>query len=115
MPMFIIRNDGTAPAGLEVKLRRRTPAVVAQDAACVDWFCLGDPESARRAGHAVVTLHDGWYTDDSGGGVAIFGPYWEIRDTPFSVREAAADPDLPVERQHNAAEIVNVRKAIFGA
>jgi len=114
MPMFVIRNDGAVPAGQEVKLTRRTPAIVAADAACVDWFCLGDPEAARHAGHNVVALHDGWYADDAGGGVAIFGPYWEIRDTPFSVREAAPDPGL-ARQQHGGEEVVNVRKAIFGA
>jgi hypothetical protein len=65
MMMFLIRNDGRRPEGLEVKLRRRTPALVARGADLVDWFCLGDPEAARH--------------DDQ------------------------------------VAEIVNVRKAIFGA
>ncbi|HUB11735.1 MAG TPA: hypothetical protein VMB34_07235 [Acetobacteraceae bacterium] len=114
MPIFIVRNDGHVPEGLEVKLRRRTPAIVAEQTDRVDWFCLGDPVAARHAGHAVVTLHDGWYADDSGGGVAIYGPYWEIRDTPFTVREVAPDPATPQQRG-DAAEIVNVRKAIFGA
>jgi hypothetical protein len=82
----------------------------------VDWFCLGDAGAARSAGHNVVTLHDGWYADDTGGGVAIFGPYWEIRDTPFTVREVAPDP-LPVAREGQGTEqnVVDVRKAIFGA
>jgi len=115
MPMFIVRNSGEAPAGVAVKLRRRTPAIVSKDADRVDWFCLGDPEAARRAGHTVVTLHDGWYADDSGGGVVIFGPYWEIRDTPFTVREAAPDPPPDSDPSRDADEIVNVRKAIFGA
>jgi hypothetical protein len=117
--MFIIRNDGERPEGLpegfEVKLRRRTPSLVAQGAATIDWFTLGDPEAARRSGHKVVPLHDGWYADDTGGGVAIFGPYWEIRDTPFTVREVAPDPAPATRREEAGAEIVNVRKAIFGA
>ncbi|MGA3401083.1 MAG: hypothetical protein ABSC95_17850 [Acetobacteraceae bacterium] len=110
-----MRNDGGRPEGLDVKLRRRTPALVARDADLVDWFCLGDADAARNQGHNVVTLHDGWYADDTGGGVTIFGPYWEIRDTPFTVREAA--PDLPSTPRHQdqTTEIVNVRKAIFGA
>jgi hypothetical protein len=115
MPMFVIRNDGTPPAALEVKLRRRTPAIVEASTNQVDWFCLGDPEIARRAGHTVVALHDGWYADDTGGGVAIFGPYWEIRDTPFTVREAAPDPVPEAQQARDTADIVNVRKAIFGA
>lgn len=115
MVMFMVRNAGEPPAGVDIKLRRRTPSLVAKNAEETDWFCLGDADAARRAGHDVVTLHDGWYADDSGGGVTIFGPYWEIRDTPFSVREAAPDP-APVAREDAAAgEIVNVRKAIFGA
>ena len=115
MVMFVIRNDGGVPEGQQVKLRRRTPAIVSGAAGRVDWFCLGDPDAARQTGHNVVTLHDGWYADDTGGGVAIFGPYWEIRDTAFSVREMAPDPDLTPQRQDGPEEIVNVRKAIFGA
>lgn len=113
--MFVIRNDGREPDGVVVKLRRRTPELVA-DGGRVDWFCLGDPATAREAGHNVVTLHDGWYADDHGGGVAIFGPYWEIRDTPFTVRETAPDP-APVAREDRRTEqnVVDVRKAIFGA
>ncbi len=112
--MFIVRNTGQQPDGLEVKLRRRTPSLVAKAADQVDWFYLGDPEAARRAGQDVVQLHDGWYADDTGGGVTIFGPYWEIRDTPFSVREAAPDPPTATQPSE-AGEIVNVRKAVFGA
>ena len=115
MVMFMIRNDGREPDDAEVKLRRRTPALVARGEALVDWFCVGDPDDARRAGHQVVALHDGWYADDAGGGVAIYGPYWEIRDTPFTVREAAPDPAPAAPVEGTASEIVNVRKAIFGA
>jgi hypothetical protein len=113
--MFIIRNNGRRPDGAEVKQQRRTPAQVAHSTNLVDWFCLGDPEAARRAGHDVIALHDGWYADDAGGGVAIFGPYWEIRDTPFTVREAAPDPPPAQRPQEQAPDIVNVRRAIFGA
>lgn len=108
--LFIIRNEGQRPGDVEVKLRRCSPG-----SAQADWFVLGDPETARGAGHHVVALHDGWYADDTGGGVAVFGPYWEIRDTPFTVREAAPDPaPLPRQDGHND-ETVNVRRAIFGA
>ncbi len=112
--MFVIRNTGQPPDGLEVKLRRRTPSVVAKAADQVDWFCLGDAQAARHAGHDVVMLHDGWYPDDSGGGVTIFGPFWEIRDTPFSVTDAAPDPPRATQPQE-VDEIVNVRTAVFGA
>jgi hypothetical protein len=113
--MFLVRNDGRRPEGVEVKLQRRTPALVSGGMAMVDWFCLGDPEAARRAGHAVVALHDGWYADDAGGGVAIYGPYWEIRDTHFTVCEAAPGPAPADGTGAGAQEAVNVRKAIFGA
>ncbi len=111
MVMFIIRNAGQRPDGVEVKLRRRTPSGAGE----IDWFSLGDPEAARRAGHHVVALHDGWYADDTGGGVVIFGPYWEIRDTHFTVREIAPDPAPATPHENRAAEVINVRKAIFGS
>ncbi len=114
MVMFIIRNDGRRPSAQEIKLRRRAPAFVASNTDLVDWFCLGDPEVARSVGQNVLMLHDGWYTDDNGGGVAIFGPYWEIRDTPFTVSEVSPDPPRAAVQQQ-PTEIVNVRKAIFGA
>ena len=108
--MFIIRNSGERPDGVEVKLQRRSPA-----ADGMDWFVLGDAEAARGAGHHVVALHDGWYADDAGGGVAVFGPYWEIRDTPFTVREVAPDPAARSQPADRENEMINVRKAIFGA
>ena len=108
--MFIIRNAGERPEGFEVKLQRRSPATKE-----VDWFVLGHAETARGAGHHVVKLHDGWYADDSGGGVAVFGPYWEIRDTPFTVREVAPDPAPRSQQDDSDREVINVRKAIFGA
>lgn len=108
--MFIIRSAGDRPDGVEVKLQRRSPA-----ANGVDWFVIGDAETARAAGHHVVMLHDGWYADDAGGGVAVFGPYWEIRDTPFTVREAAPDPAPPSQQDDRDIEVINVRRAIFGA
>lgn len=108
--MFIIRNAGERPDGVEVKLQRRSPT-----ANGVDWFVLGDAEAARDAGHHVVVLHDGWYADDAGGGVAVFGSYWEIRDTPFTVREVAPDPAPASQQADHENEVINVRKAIFGA
>ena len=108
--MFIIRNSGARPEGFDVKLRRHTPG-----AAMFDWFVLGDPKAALGVGHDVVSLHDGWYADDTGGGVAIYGAYWEIRDTHFTVREAAPDPEPAVDQEAKTDEIINVRKAIFGA
>ena len=93
--MFIVRSGGERPepAGIEVKLSRETPAIVADAAGKTDFFCVGEAEAIaalREAGWNVVELHDGYYEDGAGGGVAIWGQgkYWEIRDTPFTVKEA---------------------------
>jgi hypothetical protein len=117
--MFIVRSAGARPEAPDVaiKLTRKTPAVIPDSAGKTDYFCLGEAEATaalRDAGWAVVELRDGWYQDDAGGGVAIFGhgKYWELRDTPFTVREAAGPP---AEAGSEAGEIVNVRRAIFGA
>jgi hypothetical protein len=113
--MFIIRTSGETPAGegFAIRLTRNTPPLASGGTR--DFFCDGDPEAASRTGRNVVPVHDGWYADDTGGGVAVWGQgrYWEIRDTPFTVRETSAETAMP----SNAAdtEIVNVRKAIFGA
>jgi hypothetical protein len=60
-----------------------------------------------------VALADGWYAEDGGGGVAIWGQgrYWEIRDTPFTVKEACGPAAAAGEAE---AEPVNVRGAVFG-
>jgi hypothetical protein len=53
-----------------------------------EFFCVGDvPES--------TPLHDGWYADDTGGGIAVWGAgrYWEVRPTPFTV--TLTDADVP--------------------
>jgi hypothetical protein len=64
-----------------------------------------------------VSVHDGWYADDTGGGVAIWGQgrFWEVRDTPFTVRETSAEVAAPAASSTTDDEVVNVRKAIFGA
>lgn len=117
--MFILRSDGAAPpaGGIEVKLQRRTPQTAPNGAGKTDLFCLGDEAvmtALREQGWEVVALRDGWYADDHGGGVAIFGHgrYWEIRDTPFTVTEVCgpAGPQPPGP----AGEQVEVRRAIFG-
>jgi hypothetical protein len=114
--MFIVRGSGAAPAGAEVKASRRTPAMVPGAAGRTDWFCLGDEAAVaawRVAGHEVVALADGWYADDGGGGVAIWGQgrYWEIRDTPFTVKEACGPAAAAGEAE---AEHADVRGAVFG-
>jgi hypothetical protein len=113
--MFIIRTDGEQPAeaGFNIRLTRCTPALVSGGTR--DFFCDGDPDEAKAQHLNVVPVHDGWYADDTGGGVAIWGQgrFWEIRDTPFTVRETSADGSL---QSSTAAEgdVVNVRQAIFG-
>ena len=113
--MFILRlADGAAPPpGLTAKLQRRTPG----SAESMDHFCVGEAAAIavlREAGLAVVELRDGWYADDAGGGVAIWGQgrYWEVRDTPFTVREASGPASPPAEPGER--DLVDVRRAIFG-
>ncbi len=118
--MFIIRRTGAPPdaAGIEVKLSRATPPIVADAAGKTDFFCVGEVEAMaalRAAGWTVVDLHDGYYEDGKGGGVGIWGQgrYWEIRDTPFTIKEAVG-PSAPTAAGPAAGEEVNVRGAIFG-
>jgi hypothetical protein len=107
--MFIVRSDGQPP--LEVKATRRSPG----GGGGTDYFCLGDPAEAAAAGLPVVRLHDGWYADDTGGGVAIWGQgmFWEVRDTPFSVKQACGPEAWPATVEHDREAVVNVRQAIF--
>ena len=97
--IFIVRTGGEQGArrpddpGIRIALDRRTPSLVADSEGQTDLFCIGDddaPERLQRTGWSVVLLRDGWYADDTGGGVAVWGQgaFWEIRDTPFSVKEA---------------------------
>ena len=110
--MFIVRTGGETPAIRAIKQTRRTPAPAS--GGTHDFFCDGDPDAARALGLNVVALHDGWYAGDSGGGVAIWGQgrFWEIRDTPFTVRETSVEGERPEGQA--GGDIVNVRNAIFG-
>ena len=119
--MFIVRSAGGRPEGadVQVKLSRATPPTVPDGAGKTDFFCVGEPEAMvalRAVGCNVVELRDGYYEDGRGGGVAIWGQgrYWEIRDTPFTIKDAvgpsSADAAAPREGEH-----VEVRRAIFGA
>ena len=117
--MFIIRSGGEWPvrSDIEVKLSRDTPSAVAAAAGKTDFFCVGEADAItalRDAGWNVVELHDGYYEDGVGGGIAIWGQgrYWEIRDTPFTVREASGPGGAAAPRE---GEHVEVRRAIFGA
>ena len=114
--MFIIRTNGEVPSGdgFAIRLIRRTPSLASGGTR--DFFCDGDIDEARQGKLNVVAVHDGWYADDTGGGVAIWGQgrFWEIRDTPFRVREFSADPVSPSVDAAADGDVVNVRKAIFG-
>jgi hypothetical protein len=100
--MFIVRTSGDQPRdpSLRVALIRQTPAIVADSPDQLDVFCIGDedaPDRIRAAGWTVVNLRDGWYQADDEGGVVIWGQgkYWEVRDTPFTVKEAVGPSASP--------------------
>jgi hypothetical protein len=96
-------------------MTRQTPAIVPGGVGRHDYFCRGDPEAAAQAGWPVVSVHDGWYADDHGGGMAIWGQgmFWEVRDTPFTVQQASGPEDWPSDPQHTDNADLNVRQAIF--
>jgi hypothetical protein len=111
--IFIVRTMAADPPSFPVKMTRRTPAIVADGAGKIDYFCLGDPEAA--SGLPVVRVHDGWYADDAGGGMAIWGQgmFWEVRPTPLTVAEACGPEAWPEQEKPAADGDINVRNAIF--
>jgi hypothetical protein len=113
--IFIVRTSAGRVPPLDVKMVRKTPAIVPDSPGRVDFFCLGDPEAAKTAGWPVVPVHDGWYAGDDGGGVAIWGQgmFWEVRDTPFTIKEACGPEAWPADLKHDPNAVVNVRQAIF--
>jgi len=122
--MFIVRTRGERPAAstlgpdVRIALTRATPSLVAEQADQIDLFCVGDESAAERLqgeGWNVVPLCDGWYQGDDEGGVAIWGQglYWEVRDTPFRVKEAVGPASDPATSGDDSSEI-NVRRAVFG-
>jgi hypothetical protein len=118
--MFIIRTVREKPPSpsLQIKAMRKTPEIVPNATDKIDYFCVGNAEdiaALRAAGCEVVELRDGWYAGDEGGGIAIsgHGKYWEVRDTLFTVREAAG-PAPAGDASETGSEMVNVRRAIFG-
>ena len=117
--MFIIRSsEPRPPTSVVVKVVRRTPAIIPQGGGKIDYFCVGQGEdiaALSAEGWEVVELRYGWYEDDTGGGIAIsgHGKYWEVRETPFTVRESGG----PAEEAGGIAvsdKPVNVRGAVFG-
>jgi hypothetical protein len=118
--IFIIRAEAghASPrdvAAPDIKMVRQTPAIVPDSTGRVDYFCVGDPEAAKTAGWPVVRVHDGWYAGDGSGGMAIWGQgmFWEVRDTPFTVRQACGPEAWPPGRKNDRGAEVNVRQAIF--
>ena len=119
--MFILRGAGEVPArpGVRIAVTRKTPGIVPNADGKRDHFCIGEADdmaALRDAGYDIVELRDGWYADDSGGGVGIsgHGRYWEVRDTPLSVKEAVGPSGAPDPSTESGGEQVNVRQAIFG-
>ena len=92
MKLFILRTTGPPPPDLEVQLARQTPPLVRTADNQRDYFCLADEATINRLaaqGWPVVPVHDGWYDNDSGGGLAVWGNarYFELRDTLFTARQ----------------------------
>jgi hypothetical protein len=113
--IFIIRTEAGRVPPMDIKMVRLTPAIVPNSDGCVDFFCLGDPVAAQAAGWPVVLVHDGWYADDSTGGMAIWGQglFWEVRDTPFTIKQACGPEASPSKLTRSHDMEVNVRQAVF--
>jgi hypothetical protein len=91
--IFIVRTIDPPPTVEDVRVvRARLTPSPSQKAETRDLFCVGDEQALdklRGAGLQIVLLHDGWYADDHGGGIAVWGNgrYWEVRESPFDVIE----------------------------
>ena len=72
--IFLLQGDLDVPEGVRVVHTRQSPVREG-----LERFCVAEA--------AQVPLHDGWYADEQGGGVAVWGGgrYWEVRATPFDV------------------------------
>jgi hypothetical protein len=121
--IFILRmgseQHGRRPddPGIRIVLERRTPQIVSGGERLTDLFCIGDEDAAprlEREGWPVIALRDGWYADDTGGGVAVWGQgaFWEVRDTPFTIKEAVGP--TPAATRGEGGETLDVRRGIFG-
>ncbi|MFN8524540.1 MAG: hypothetical protein U0821_15695 [Chloroflexota bacterium] len=118
--MFIVRVAGAGPddAGVRLLLSRETPVLVRERGAERDHFCVAEREAIERlraGGWNVVAVRDGWYEDGRGGGMAVWGQgeFWEVRDTPFTVRESCQGVGSPGDGRGTGA-VVDVRRGIFG-
>jgi hypothetical protein len=124
--IFILRmgseQHGRRPddPGIRIVLERRTPEIASGGERLTDLFCIGSEDASERLagdGWRVVTLRDGWYADDSGGGVAVWGQgaFWEVRDTPFTVKEAVGPAPAAADGDGGeGGETLDVRRGIFG-
>jgi hypothetical protein len=119
--MFVVRTSGDQPSdpAVRIALVRVIPSIIPDSAGQTDFFCVGDdaaPERLREQGWQVVTLRDGWYQGDDEGGVAIWGQgaYWEVRDTPFSVKEAVG-PASESTVGDDTGDDVDIRRGILGS
>jgi hypothetical protein len=118
--MFLVRSAAEPPpTGVAIKLTRPTPALVPNSAGKTDYFCIGNAEditALRAEGWEGIELRDGWYEDNSGGGIAIWGQgrYWEVRDTRFTVKESGGASTVESAAATAPADQVNVRGAVFG-
>jgi hypothetical protein len=120
MPLLFIVRSVAPLSDLHVKLARGTPEMVRTAEGQQDYFVLGDQALMDRLaaeGARVVPLKDGWYADDKGGGVAVWGGgrFFELRSTMFSVRECIR-PDTVVSSEETGSpqETFNIRRAILG-
>ena len=113
--IFIIRVEPGRVPPFDKKMVRKTPGIVPDSTEKIDFFCLGDPEAAKAAGWPVVPVHDGWYADDATGGMAIWGQglFWEVRSTPFTIKQACGPEAWPSSPKPAPDTEVNVRQAIF--
>jgi hypothetical protein len=89
--LVILRGTGPPPPGAQVVLARHTPPIVRTAANQRDYFCLADDPTLDRlsaAGWLVTPVHDGWYDNDTGGGLAVWANarHFELRDTLFTAR-----------------------------
>ncbi len=117
--MFIVRSAGDKPDMVDIRVKavRNTPDLVPGGRGKTDYFCVGETDAIaalRVAGWEIVELRDGWYENDTGGGIAIsgHGRYWEVRNTHFTVAEAVAP--APERSAAPGDDHVDIRGAIFG-
>lgn len=106
------------PDTVRVVCVRATPAGVPNGTGQTDFFCVADdgvPDALIARGLNIVSLTDGWYADDRGGGVTVWGggKHWETRETPFIVTLSSGPASAAAN--HLSSETPNIRDAILGS